>query len=386
MQLASDCEQSKGYKIYISYDSTNKNSEAGDIDIVEYGKAKVDTGEPVFNYSVGYDINNREPLLYEQYPGSINDVSQLKYMVSKVKSYSYKDIGFILDRGYFSHDNLKCLDENGYDFIIMVKGIKDVVHEIIKKHKGTFESEWGSYVSEFGVYGKTVQSFIYASDSKKRYFHLFYNSGKAAGERSRFEENIQSMQEWLDRQRNQEREFNKTFHHYFYIHYDKDVFVYAEPKLDVIREELEMCGYFAIISSEEIGFKKAIELYKSRDASEKLFRADKSYLGNNTLRVASSETAANKIFVAFIALIIRSRLYTALKDKAKEMTRKPNYLTVPAAIRELEKIEMTRQIDGEYRLDRAVTKTQAEVLSAFNIEVSHVKYKVAYINDALKGA
>jgi hypothetical protein len=117
-----------------------------------------------------------------------------------------------------------------------------------------------------------------------------------------------------------------------------------------------------------------------------VFRADKSYLGNNTLRVASSEAAANKIFVAFIALIIRCRLYTALKDKAMEMTKKPNYLTVPAAIRELEKIEMTRQLDGEYRLDHAVTKTQTEILSAFNIEASHVKYKVAYINDSLKGA
>ena len=379
-------ERSKRDKIYISYDSTNKNSEAGDIDIVEYGKAKVDTGEPIFNYAVGYDVNNREPLVYEQYPGSINDVSQLKYMVTKVKSYGYRDIGFILDRGYFSHDNLKCLDENGYDFIIMVKGIKDVVHDIIKKHKGTFESDWGSYVSEFGVYGKTVQSFVYASDSKKRYFHLFYNSGKAAGERSRFEETIQGMQAWLDKQRDQEREFSSTFHHYFYIHYDENTFVYAEPKLDVIREELEMCGYFAIISSEKMDFKKAIDLYKSRDASEKVFRADKSYLGNNTLRVASSEAAANKIFVAFIALIIRCRLYTALKDKAKEMTKKPNYLTVPAAIRELEKIEMTRQLDGEYRLDHAVTKTQTEILSAFNIEASHVKYKVAYINDALKGA
>ena len=47
---------------------------------------------------------------------------------------------------------------------------------------------------------------------------------------------------------------------------------------------------------------------------------------------------------------------------------------------------MTRQLDGEYRLDHAVTKTQTEILSAFNIEASHVKYKVAYINDALKGA
>ena len=53
-----------------AYDSTNKNCQAGDIDIVEFGAAKVDAGLPIFNYAVGYDVNNREPLMYEKYSGS----------------------------------------------------------------------------------------------------------------------------------------------------------------------------------------------------------------------------------------------------------------------------------------------------------------------------
>ena len=123
----------------------------------------------------------------------------------------------------------------------------------------------------------------------------------------------------------------------------------------------------------------------SRDASEKVFRADKSYLGNGSLRVASEEAASNKIFIGFLALIIRCRMYTALKNRAKELTKKPNYLTVPAAIRELEKIEMTRQLDKVYRLDHAVTKTQKVILEAFHIEASHVTYKANCISEILKG-
>jgi len=53
--------RNKRQRIYISYDSTNKNCQAGDIDLVEYGKAKVDEGLPVFNYSVACDASNREP-------------------------------------------------------------------------------------------------------------------------------------------------------------------------------------------------------------------------------------------------------------------------------------------------------------------------------------
>ena len=45
-------------KIYISYDSTNKNSEAGNIEMVEFGAAKVDVGSPIFNYSIAYDTKN----------------------------------------------------------------------------------------------------------------------------------------------------------------------------------------------------------------------------------------------------------------------------------------------------------------------------------------
>ena len=64
-------------RIYISYDSTNKNCQAGDIDLVEFGKAKDEKGLPVFNVALAFDKNNKVPLFYEEYPGSIVDITQL---------------------------------------------------------------------------------------------------------------------------------------------------------------------------------------------------------------------------------------------------------------------------------------------------------------------
>ena len=58
-----------------------------------------------------------------------------------------------------------------------------------------------------------------------------------------------------------------------------------------------------------------MELYKGRDASEKLFRGDKTYLGNQCMRVYSSESMEAKIFVEFVALIIRNRIYSYLKKE-----------------------------------------------------------------------
>lgn len=64
-------------------------------------------------------------------------------------------------------------------------------------------------------------------------------------------------------------------------------------------------GIFNLIQN----ISQAIELYKSRDASEKLFRSDKSYLGNKSMRVYSDEALSLKVFIQFIALILRSRIY-----------------------------------------------------------------------------
>ncbi|MCR5121213.1 MAG: hypothetical protein K6B74_02200 [Ruminococcus sp.] len=75
-----------------------------------------------------------------------------------------------------------------------------------------------------------------------------------------------------------------------------------------------------------------------------------------------------KIFVEFIALIIRCRIYTLLQKEKERLDKTPNYMTVPAAIKELEKIEMIKGLDGKYRLDHAVTKNQKMILSAHRMD------------------
>ena len=134
----------------------------------------------------------------------------------------------------------------------------------------------------------------------------------------------------------------KSIEKYFILHYNEKTgqFQFAEENISVIEEELGLCGYFCIVTSEKMDAKTAIDLYKSRDASEKLFRGDKTYLGDRSLRVFSDDAAGAKIFIAFIALIIRNRIYTCLKEKKKEMDKKPNYMTVTAALRELEKLDV----------------------------------------------
>lgn len=376
-------------KIYISYDSTNKESQAGDIDMVELGHSKHGTETDIFNYSIAYDRNNREPLFYEAYPGSISDVSQLQLTLKKAKGYGYEHVGFILDRGYFSKENIEFMDTNKYDFVIMVKGMKSFVNEIVLEVQGTFENDRKNSIRAFKVSGTTVKRKLYATDKKERYFHIYYDDGRKAKERDAFEEKIdrmaRKMKDWMGEPVHFGGEYEKYFDLVFWHEGQADeVFMSGVEKTELINRTIRLCGYFAIITSEKMTAEEALILYKSRDDSEKTFRGDKSYLGARAERVYSNESVDTKIFIGFVATIIRSRLYVLLREEVARMEKKQNYMTVPAAIKELEKIEMLKGADGEYILDYAVTATQKAILKAVDMTAENVHKQAREISSDLK--
>ena len=376
-------------KIYISYDSTNKNSEAGDIDLVEVGRPKDDKGFPVFNYSIAYDTKNSIPLFYEAYPGSIVDVQQIQEMLEKAKGYGYKNVGFILDRGYFSQGNIKYLDECGYNFVIMAKGMKKLVHQIIKSVRGKFEQDREKSIRSYRVSGTTVKNPLYPTDTKNRYFHVYYNGRKATTEREELEQKIDRYAKYIKRHQGQNIVLDNVARKYFdpiYYHEGKEDqrLMSAAERTEVINEEIKMCGYFVIITSEPMTAQEALELYKGRDASEKLFRGDKTYLGNQSMRVYSNEAMEAKIFVEFVALIIRNRIYTYLKKEQERSETKQNFLTVPAALRELEKIEMIRMWNNEYCFNYAITATQRKILKAFDLTPANIREQAKLLSAELK--
>ena len=373
-------------KIYISYDSTNKNCQAGDLELVEFGHPKIDLGCPIFNYAIAYDTSNQVPLFYEEYPGSIVDVSQLQYMLDRAYAYGYRKIGFILDRGYFSRQNIEYMDQYGYDFVMMLKGRARLVNELIMAHRGSFEESWKCRVKAYDVSGITVRHKFYESDRNDRYFHLFHSDEKQTWERSALKAKVERMAALMAPYQGKVMSVPDSYNQYFEVFYDQDgTFLALKEKEAVLERELKLCGYFVIVTSKKMTAEEAITLYKGRDVSEKLFRGSKSYLGNKSLRVHSNESASAKIFIEFVATIIRSRLYILLKAEMVNNDRKANYMTVPAALRELEKIEMTKMGDGNYRLNHAVTATQKAILKAFRLDVADIKNKTNQINERLKG-
>ena len=225
---------------------------------------------------------------------------------------------------------------------------------------------------------------LYADDTRERHFHIFHSVERESREHAALEENVEKLNRYLEHLENSVVQIPDVVEYYFDLTFDKKgTFLYAKEKKDVIRHELELCGYFVLITSEEMTAAEALKFYKGRDASEKLFRGDKSNLGNKGLRVCSDESASAKIFIEFIALVIRNKVYNYLKNAKSRNEKKANYMTVPAAIRELEKIEMIRRADGVYTLDHAVTATQKEILRAFSLDEEFVKNEASELIQAI---
>lgn len=371
-------------RIYISYDATNKNCQAGDIDILEYGKPKTDTGSPIFNLALAYDKTNRVPLFYEEYGGSIPDVGQLRYMIDKVWEYGYRHVGFILDRGYFSLENIRYMDDNKYSFIMMVKGHKNLARSLIAEHRNTFETNRDCSIRAYRVYGKTIRHKLNDNDTKERYFHLYFNPSNQAAEREKLEMTIERMKTFMDKQLGKELVLKGAYEDYFKLTYKDGKLVSYRERADVIQGLLECCGYFCLITSDEMTAAQALIHYKGRDISEKIFGADKTFLGSRSMRVQSEEALSAKILIEFIALIVRNRMYNLLKETMLKLETRVNYMTVPAAVHELEKIELARRNNGRYRLDHAVSKRQKIILSAFGLDSASIHSKAIEIGNQLR--
>lgn len=215
------------------------------------------------------------------------------------------------------------------------------------------------------------------TDKYDRYFHIYYNHSKQADEREQLEQTVEKIKIQMDKRIGDIATVSNTWQDYFLVRYDKErhLVSYKERK-KVIQRELKLCGYFCIITSEKMTASEALIHYKGRDVSEKLFNTDKSFIGSRSMRVQRGQVLEAKIFVEFIARIVRNRIYNLLKEMMLRLETKSNYMTVPAALRELEKIEMVRRNNGQYRLDRSCgyqeAKDDTKFIWASDIDVKSI--------------
>lgn len=362
-------------EIYISYDSTNMNCVAGDIELSEYGHAKDNEELPQVNVSLGYDQTNGSPLFYELYPGSIIDNVECAKMVERAKTYGVKGIGFILDRGYFSRKNIRYFENNGYDYIIMAKSNAKFLEKVIEESSPALKRGYKNYIDEYELYGTTSKQKLFETD-KTQYVHVYYNGVESENEKIIINRRFKGMDDKLEELKNKKikrKEDMEYYRKYYRLKYDNNgYFLNYQRKDEEIQKLIDKAGYFVIISSKEMTAQEALGIYRDRDAVEKIFRMEKTYLGNDVFRVHSNEKLESKVFVSFVALIIRNEIYKAMKPLYAKNRKE---YTVPKVLRDLERMYLTKLSDGKYHSRYTLTKKQKNILKEIGTnETEYNKY------------
>ena len=139
-----------------------------------------------------------------------------------------------------------------------------------------------------------------------------------------------------------------------------------EENQEEFQAALSLCGNVTLfVSGEKLGSDRDILAdYRSKESVEDCFDTTKNGLCDKRLHVHGDSQVTGKLFVMFIALILRRSLHYRLRDPLKQYS-----LTDEDAIRELEQICFTRHKDG-WHLKDAISKLQKDLLTGLGLNYS----------------
>ena len=377
-------------RVYVGYDSSNFPCEAN-ISQAEYGNAKQDKTKPQVNLAVAVSQKDTTPLDYELYPGSIVDMTECEYMLQRMQDYGYAEVGFLFDRGYYTEDNIRFLDQKGFDFIMMADEDTLFIRNLITELAPQLKHDASLFYLRHDVSGTTEERELYG---KTRYFHVFYDDVKASYTRRLLNNKIAQLKETLDQLTGQKLRKNArldVFAKFFELNISERTerkgkketqFRVLESytlRHEEIRKLMDGYGFFCIVSTCEADCAAALETYRGRDNIEKFFRSIKWGMDVRSLGVHSDMALAGKIHVLFLAGILRNRLLQASRAIKQETGNKRNF-TVPGILDQLEMIECTRSPQGVYRRRYALTAKQKIIFSTLGFTEAELDQEVASFN------
>jgi transposase len=381
-------------KVYLSADGTNSSSQAGQIDLVEYGASKIEDGNPIINMMLIVDMLSKLPISYDMYNGSINDMSECTYMLNQILEMNYMAFGIILDRGFFSRENIAYFDEHHLDFIIMAKGWKRFIRNVVLEVVSTFENKQKYYIPRYGVYGTTTKGELFDAE---RYIHVYFNPDMVGKEQNAQREKIENWENKLVKLKQTQEHVDLRFLKYIEDFFDikfyekkdendkvlKRTIVDFNRKEDEIDKEFSLSGHFVIVTSEEMDAKTALFAYKSRDINEKLNAVSKSFLGNTSYRVSDKDHLKGKGFIVFLGMIIRQSIFLSLQKEEDKKGKPVQLFEVPRAIDELEKISVIKYANGKYSQRVPLTRAQKTIIKAFGYSNSTATETIKQVAERL---
>ncbi|MCL2889549.1 MAG: IS1634 family transposase [Eggerthellaceae bacterium] len=300
-----------------AYDTTSFSSFSETLKQVQYGYNKEDDRLPQFNLALVFGQRSGLPFYYRKLAGNIPDVKTVKTLLSDFEGIGLRKVKLVMDKGFFSIDNINGLMKERLKFLISVKTSLSLVRKELDRVYDDFRT-FEHYNEDYQLYSTTVtcdwaysQKRHYKGDTlegKRRvYIHLYYNIDRAAEDQKNFDRRLMGLkQEILSGKRVPEHE--GQYKKYFLIKETPVRGIRVTVNEDAVTKAKRYYGFFALLSNEKMGSIEALELYRNKDVTEKAFGDLKERLNMRRTLVSSEQGLNGKLFVEFIALIYLSYL------------------------------------------------------------------------------
>lgn len=347
------------------YDITSLSSYAKGINWLEYGDDYRKLDLPQVNLGLVVSIDRRIPIYSKLFPGSVNDVSTLKNLVSDVRELGVTECVFVLDRGFYSESNIEELLEQGMDFVMPLPFTTKIDKSSVSESNAEIES--GEHARRFGsdIY-HVIEKEVHIGDSSI-FAYVLFNKKREAEESTSFYNRLMDIESKLEGKRVYGDAFEhfervaSNFRNYFECSVDEGVMHLARrPK--AIAQAANRFGKMILISSSQRSWDDALSIYRERDVVEKLYDELKNDLDLLPLRVHKNETLAGLVFVYFVAMVVRSLLLQ--RARAAKLLEKASLEDI---VLELTKLRVV-QIGSSLKLSE-VTKKQRTILEKMGIAV-----------------
>jgi transposase len=348
------------------YDITSMSSYAQSINLLEYGYNRDGLDLPQINLSLIVDKDLGIPVMYDIYPGSIADVSTLKNTIKKIAAHGIRNYTLIMDRGFFSTDNIEEMVSADLSFIIpptsTLKKVKEAISAI---HSSIDNPEHLKLYEKEPLFVMPVS--IEVGENKLKGY-AYYDQKREQQERSTFYKRLYDLMEVLKTKNlkpwmNPGEVFRETAKRDAKFIEWKAVdgkFVVALRK-NAVSQAINRMGKFILLYRGEFSWVESLALYRSKDVVEKGFDVLKNDIELMPANLKTDYSLRGYLFVTFLALILRMKLMRSMIDA--QLNKK---YSVEGLLTELEKIKIMIMPDGE-KIATEVTKKQREILAALHM-------------------
>lgn len=326
---------------------------------------------PQINLLMLVSQRSRLPLWFEQLPGAIADITTIKDTIRLLKELDDTPRSIVFDRGFADQDNIKCLMDNHIKFTMGIPlwRFQDVRDEIDQARQEKLFNAPSSTLSLFepdSVYQTQGITKLKKINGHRVYLHLYYTDFYHS------QTNLLLMQDLvrIEQMLKSGQELKSASD----IELAKKCFTVKKTPVRGIqvKENLEAIeqlrnsdsGYFAIFSTEFKDAEQAMFAYKLRDGIEKRFDDLKNEEDMHRIRVHSTHNLQSRLFIQFIAQILRCYILSKLQSvEVGQLSKVQSVTDLLWNVASLRRVH----VEGHRPFYKRPTKTQREIFTLFGI-------------------